>query len=1214
MKDFDLIAAPLTGTNLIEASAGTGKTYTIAGLFVRLVVEKALFVSEILVVTYTVAATEELKNRIRRKLREALVAFSSGKAEDHFLQGLLEKYPNYAQRSIVRERIAMAIRNFDEAAIYTIHGFCRRTLQKSAFESGFLFDTHLITDQQKFKEEIVHDFWRRHFYETIPELVGYALAQGYSPAYLLKLTGREFSHPDIRVIPEEPLPSLQSIRSMVDKFNEEFMKLRRVWAQAREEVRKRLQSPALKANIYGDRVEALMVFMDHFVASETPFLSIFSDFEKFTPSKIASSVRKNCTLPEHTVFRICDNLRNREKEAKAQMDRYLLGLKAKLIGILRVELPALKQKRNVLFYDDLLRKLKTALEKNGGASLVQAIRGKYKAALIDEFQDTDSLQYAIFHTIFGLGKESGSILFLIGDPKQSIYAFRGADLFAYIKAAYQADNKYTLRQNWRSVSDLVEAINIIFSCAARPFVHEEISFFSTQTAKNRPELPALTIDGRKEAPFRWWFVPAGTYSTQGRPLAKEQAAELIVKAVAARIARLVSLGKEQRAFIGPAPLAERDIAVLVRTNRQARQVEKALKELKIPCVLYNTENLFDSREAYEVQQLLTGIAYPADERRFKAALITSLLGINGNALERLEEDENQWEEWLRKFNFYHDLWLSRGFIVMFKTLMDRQDVRARLLSLPDGERRLTNALHLAEVLHQEAATEGLGMSGLLKWLEKQRNPETPRKEEHQLRLESDDDAVRISTIHKSKGLEYPIVFCPFSWEGSRIGKDSLLTFHDPQNDDRLTCDLGSPDWQAHKKWAEKELLAENIRLLYVALTRAKCCCYFVWGRFNDSETSAPAYLLHTGGLIEHSLDEIANRVKSLSDEDMYNKIAALAARGETKMNLSELPVSAEHTYIPRHTAGKVLHCRQFQGSIDRLWQVMSFSSLVSSHPQRADIPDLDAMENTQAAEYRKVSEKKPLDLGPGVFTLPGGVRTGSLLHDILEHLDFTETNQSALESLVAEKLAEYGFEAKWLEAIVEMLKNVIHTPIDRQDKLFTLSAIPPSDRVNELEFYFPVEGFSGRLLRQMLDDHGLSWFPKDMPATKRLFFDPLRGFMKGFIDMFFQYKDRYYLIDWKSNDLGDQREDYDQTALRSVMKDSFYLFQSFLYTVALHQYLKLRVAGYRYDTHFGGAYYLFLRGIRPDWGPEIGVYCDKPPSELIDAFCLQFIKKCDFAL
>jgi exodeoxyribonuclease V beta subunit len=1209
MNDFDLIASPLEGNNLIEASAGTGKTYTIAGLFVRLVVEKALFVDEILVVTYTVAATEELKDRIRRKLRETLRAFSTGQAEDSFLQGLLEKYPDGMHRIVVSDRLAMAIRNFDEAAIYTIHGFCQRMLHECAFESRFLFDTQLVTDQQRLKEEVIQDFWRRHFYDGIPELVGYALTQGYSPESFLKLFGREISNPDIKVIPEDYPPSLESIKGLVDAFHAEFEELKNAWVKAKEEVRECLKYPGLKANIYGARVDYLIAFMDRVVTSSYPFLALSSDFEKFTAIKIATSTKKSSTPPEHPVFQICERLKSREYEAKAQMDRYLLFLKAKLIKVINAELPALKQKKNVLFYDDLLIKFRTALEENGGVSLAEVIRGKYRAALIDEFQDTDPIQYAIFHMIFGADKKSESILFLIGDPKQAIYSFRGADLFAYIKAASNVDHKYTLRQNWRSVPDLVWAINTLFSSADRPFVHKEILFYPVQ-GNDRPELPGLTIDEKVEAAFQWWFVPAGPCSNQDAPLAKDQAKQLIAGTVAAEIARLIFLGRNKRAWIGHKPLAEKDIAVLVRTNREALQMGKALKELKISCVLYSTENLFDSKEAGEVERLLMGIAYMADERRFKAALVTSLIGVSGNELDRLEDDDSQWAVWLQRFKSYHDLWSTRGFIVMFRMLLDRENVRSRLLDFPDGERRLTNVLHLAEVLHHETLDRNLGMSGLLKWLARQRNPETPRKEEHQLRLESDEYAVRIATIHKSKGLEYPVVFCPFSWEGSRIGKDKHLTFHDPKNDYRLTYELGSSDLQTHKKWAEEELLAENMRLLYVALTRAKYRCYFVWGRFKDSETSAPAYLFHGSGLIEHDMDEMAACVKNLSDEAMYGELIDVACEGKGSINLCELPASKESIPISRQTSGSVFHCREFEGTIDRSWQVMSFSSLVSRHPQKVDFPDWDATEDVGAIRYQRAHEKGLYDLKPGVFTLPGGVHTGSLLHDILQHFDFTEEDQILAEALVAGKLEEYGFDSKWVGAIVEMLGNVMRSRIDPQDNSFTLSSLSNQDRINELEFYFPLEGLSWDLLWHLLDAHGVTWLSRETTdIVERLSFDPVRGFMKGFIDMVFCYKGRYYIVDWKSNNLGDQKENYGQEAMLSIMKNSFYLFQSFLYTVALHQYLNFRIPGYHYDIHFGGVYYLFLRGINPAWGTDYGIYRDKPRGEVINVFCRQFIKK-----
>ena len=1215
MDDFDLLNAPLEGTNLIEASAGTGKTYTIAGLFVRLVLEKAIPAREILVVTYTIAATEELRDRIRKKLREAEKAFLWGRSADQFLHALLQKYPEETDRRLARERLRAAICDFDEAAIFTIHSFCQRILLENAFESGSLFDAELVTDQKKLKEEIVEDFWRSHFYGASAELVAYALSDGYSPEFFLNLS-KTTANPDVRIIPEVEPPSPDLVRDALAAFHTELEKLKKVWPEAKEEVREKLMEPALKVSSYGTRTEGLLEAMDNFLASNATPFPLFEDFEKLTAEKLAASTKKSYSPPEHAIFHICQSVKEKAALVKTVLDQHLLFLKGELVRTLRRELPARKLKKNILFFDDLLLRVRKALEERGGEELAKAIRAKYRAALIDEFQDTDPIQFAIFHAVFASPR---NILFFIGDPKQAIYSFRGADIFAYMKAASHTDSTYTLPENWRSEPRLIKAINTIFSRRDNLFIYDEISFYPTRPAKDR-DYEYLIINGQMEAPFHLWFLSAlmeGVEVEEGGTLAgppeklipKGRARELIARAAAGEISRILYLGSKRQALIGQKPLQERDIAVLVRTNREARLVQESLSALKIPSVLYSTGSIFATHEARELERVLIGIATPNREELVRAAFATDMIGVNGEEMDHLlVRDENVWGKWLVRFRNYHDLWYRYGFIVMFRTFMANEMVRQRLLSLPDGQRRLTNVLHLSEILHQESIEQKLSMAGLIKWLSQQRNPEMQLSDEHQLRLESDEDAVRVVTIHKSKGLEYPVVFCPFAWGGSRVTGDDF-SFHDRKNEWQLTCDLGSSNMEHHRTIAERELLAENIRLLYVALTRAKNRCYLIWGRFNEAGTSAPAYLFHRGNeeMSESVIEATDARFKSLSSDDLYRELKSLADRAEGTIKLEMMPLEMEEPYSPRQDERELLTSLEFSGKIDRSFRIASFSSLISGQPESAELPDRDA-------PYGPATDSPDLpDEGAGIFAFPRGVRAGILLHDILEHADFTEKNGTVMKDLIDKKLQEYGFEAKWGETIGGMMQKVISLPLEYETGVgLNLSAIPHEERLNELEFYFPLQPISSERLREIFAPYGSLLRAEERQSDiyscyERLHFNPVKGFMKGFIDMVFRFESRFYLVDWKSNVLGHRVTDYNQAAISEVMADSFYFLQYHLYTVALHQYLSMRLPDYRYDTHFGGVYYCFLRGMDPAWGPAYGVYRDRPSAELIIALTRNLI-------
>ncbi|MCK4388657.1 MAG: UvrD-helicase domain-containing protein [Desulfobacterales bacterium] len=1250
MKHFDLLNTSLEGTNLIEASAGTGKTYTITGLFLRLVLEKNLSIDEILVVTFTEAATEELKDRIRRKLHEAIQAFqrlnhlttSMGRNEDPFLNELAKRHRH--SKTALR-CLRDALLSFDQAAIFTIHGFCRRMLYENAFESGSLFDTELVTDQEDLKGEIVDDFWRRYFYNASPLFIHYAINNKTSPESLLDLIGNEVSRPYLKIIPQfEPPDSSHQEKEFKERFNE----ICKAWQSSRAEVETIFISDgSLNRNRYREaNIPIWLNCMDDYVASDGNDPALFKGFDKFTTSELKRAVKKNHVPPTHPFFELCEKLKEKQEELERIFEQRLLGLKAKLLDYLQNELTRRKGEKNIQSFDDLLLKLYWALEEKhekGGEALATAIRRKFKAALIDEFQDTDPVQYAIFKKVFG---SQNSVLFLIGDPKQAIYGFRGADIFAYMDAARHVESRYTLKENWRSEPGLITAINSIFANANHPFVYEGIPF---QPAA-RPTLPGspgpdrdygfgkliqarraraslhfiypelLRIHGEAKPPFQFWVLDASKVTKSERVITKTLARELILGAVAVEISRLLGLGRNNKALLGKRPLKEGDVAVLVRTNAEARLIQEALSRFHIPSVLHSTGNLFDSHEALEMERVLAGISEPNHERLLKAALTTDMIGLRGEDLDALMEDETGWEALLVKFRAYQNLWNKHGFIRMFRYLLSEENVRSRLMSLPDGERRNTNLLHLSEVLHQASIEEKLGMTGVLKWLSEQRAPNTKRSEEHELRLEKDENAVKVVTIHKSKGLEYPVVFCPFAWSGSRFRRSKEpFTFHDEDDNMRLTLDLGSADMDENRVFAEKEQLAENLRLLYVALTRAKNRCYFVWGRFKEAETSAPAYLLHQPGSWEGKsiVSATGERFSALTDKDLFEELRTLERKANGTINLVEMRTIAPGEYFPLNDSTTQplndpttlpLTCREFSGDIDRSWRISSFSSLISGQPRGAELADRDAISLPDSYNQMALEESTLEEEPSGIFAFPGGTKAGTFLHDILEHLDFAQKDTSPMEKLVTEKLDVYGFEPTWQETICRMIQKVLSVPLEPSRKDFTFSRIRNADRLNELEFYFPLQSISPKKLAGLLRSCFSSHFPEHI---ERLHFAPVRGFMKGFIDMVFQFEGRFYLVDWKSNFLGGRVGDYGQEALAAVMEKEFYVLQYYIYTLALDQYLRLRLAGYNYETHFGGVYYIFLRGVDPERGPDFGIYRNLPSPELVKALREDLIEKRD---
>jgi exodeoxyribonuclease V beta subunit len=1200
-RNFDLLNSPLEKTNLIEASAGTGKTYAIAGIFLRLLLEKHLSASEILVVTYTVAATEELRDRIRRTIRAAIDAFAGSEQEDPFLHGLASRPPgnnpsaSYDRRETLRI-LRAALRDFDEAAIYTIHGFCQRVLHENAFESMGLFDTELVPDERALKEEIIQDYWRNHFYKAEQEFVSYSLNNNFTFQFFMELTKGRLSHPDMRIIPGATPVVLDALPS----FRKACETVRSLWPGVRNEILVKLQDPNLKKTRYGNP-EALIAMMDGFVDANTMF-PLFKDFEKFTSTGLKTGTKTGKIPPGHFFFEACETLMENASLLEKQIEGQLLFLKADVFRYLREELRKRKHAQNIQSFDDLLINLRDALEKTGGKELIRKIRSRYRAALIDEFQDTDPIQYAIFQYIFG---REGSPLFFIGDPKQSIYSFRGADLFAYMRASRHVDSRYTLMNNWRSEPELVCAVNTIFENPKEAFLHNEVPF-ERAVAGEVKDRRILTVDNRFEPPFHLWFLSGRRLEGAGAKKNKSLTGDLIVSAVASEIARLLVLGREQRALIGRDPLSEGDVAVLVRTNREAGLVQEALRRCGIHSVLHTTGNLFDTHEALEVERILAGIAEPHSDGMVRLALTTDMLGIDGEALEALRRNDADWEAWITRFRNYNVLWERYGFIEMFRHFLSQERVRERLLAFPGGERRLTNVLHLMEVLHTESIKKRSGISGLTKWLACQRDPATLRLEEHELRLESDARAVRIVTIHKSKGLEYPVVFCPFHWGGSET--DTVeFTYHDPEDDWRMNLVL-DPEARPDRTLAERENLAENIRLLYVSVTRGKNRCYLVWGPFKDAGTSSLAYILHPPedeppGIVQATEENFSN----LSDDHMRHTLEALAAKSGGAISVYDMPRPSAETYAPPAEMPERLTCRTFPGITDRDRRIGSFSYLLSARTAIPEISPVDVSDlperDGEAASAEVPYHKEPA----GIFAFPRGAKAGNCLHDILEQVDFTAPESAETEGLIAVTLRQHGFDPIWEETICRMIRSVVTVPLLPHTNGFTLSAVQKEDRLNELEFYFPLNRLTPDTLQNIFALKGISPHPAFPEKIGRLNFQPVRGFMKGFMDLVFRYQGRFFLVDWKSNFLGESTENYVARVLPEVMQEEFYILQYHLYVVALHRYLKMRIPDYDYERHFGGVFYIFLRGVDPETGPHAGIYRDRPAKESIEYLCKTLI-------
>jgi len=679
-------------------------------------------------------------------------------------------------------------------------------------------------------------------------------------------------------------------------------------------------------------------------------------------------------------------------------------------------------------------------------------------------------------------------------------------------------------------------------------------------------------------------------------------------------------------MLGDRRVVAGDIAVLCRKNKQAAAMQMALRSLGVPSVLKGDASVFEAPEAEEMERVLRALADPGDARAIRAALSTTLLGQDAQAVASLEHDEQRWDDWVRQFHAWHDRWTQRGFVAGVRALLDERAVSPALLGLFDGERRLTNVLHLLELLHTASIEQRRGPQALVHWLHEMRTDAEAcaalAGDAAQIRLESDAAAVQLTTVHKSKGLQYPIVYCPYLWDGALLNDadKAALRFHDGG---RLQLDLGSSARAAHLKLAEREAFAENLRLLYVALTRAQHRCTVVWGAFRSAADSALGYVLHqpsngSGAPRVAATARIKAFCGSRDDDGMRADLEGLASTAPGCIAVTDLLPAAGERYAPPDAVETPLVCRTATREVRRIWRMSSFSMLAASaapmsQPAEEGV-DHDAATDAGATAARPTpSSDQPLVV---LHDFPAGARAGQLVHEVFEHFDFQGTDD-ALRASVRAALAHFGVDDKWTESLRHAVADVVATPLGGEHGAFCLRDVDTARRLNEMEFVFPVADagadlpnadanadtllFTRERLAAVFARHARAPVPADYAERLRtLGFPPLAGFLKGYIDLVFTRAGRWYLVDYKSNRLGVHPDDYRPEPVAAAMTEHHYFLQYHLYVVALHRYLARRLPGYDYERHFGGVYYLFVRGMAPANAPGTGVFFDRPSRQLID--------------
>jgi len=1115
--EFDLCGPLPSGVTVLEASAGTGKTYAIAALAARYVAEGNPL-ERLLLITFTRMATGELRDRVRERLVGCELELSRilAGAPDIGADPVVSLLATGSVREVQlrRDRLARAVADFDAATIATTHGFCQEMLAELGTVGDLEPGTAFVENVTDLVEEVLDDLYVRRF-------------QGHGSAPFA-------------------------------------------------------------------RAEAL----------EIARAAVLNPTAALEPSK---------AHPQTTA-----------------------AMRFRLAVAVRKELDRRKRRMAIMTYDDLLTRLNDTLGGESGEAATERLRSRYGVVLVDEFQDTDPVQWQILHRAFAT---VGVTLVLVADPKQAIYAFRGADVYAYLVAAATASTRATLQVNRRSDQTLLDAYDALFGDARLGHPGIVYRWVTAAPAHQTPRLigaPSaaalrVRVAHRDESTIELTAKGFAQAGSAREHVARDLAADIVALLSSdARIEHRTPSGQPA----GHEPLEPGHIAVLVRTNKNAELVRAELHAARIPAVINGAGSVFATPSARDWLRLLEAIERPASTLRARTAALTPFLGWDADRIASAPEQD--WEEVHRRLHHWSRVLRESGVAALVETIMLAEDLPARMLACTDGERRLTDIRHLAQLLFRAASAERLGVTALRGWLA-QRISAAEREDtedERARRLESDADAVQVLTIHRSKGLEFPVVYCPFLYEPGYIPRDAHpVSFHDPAAGDRLTIDVGldSPGFSAHANQQRVEQRGEDLRLAYVALTRAKHQAVIWWaGSYDCGQSPLGRLLFATDADGNVAPDGTATPTDAAADE----RFQQLAEQAPGCVSVERSTLGLATTWSPPAQPPVDLVAARFDRHLDLRWRRTSYSDitagahelLVATEPEEPalrDEPETPTPVPLAGVGVRADALVPGLDRPSPLGGMPVGVEFGTLVHRVFEATDFGATDLDA-------ELAEHVPAAQaWSyldlgdpRALVGGLRAAIETPLGAIVDGIRLRDVGRADRLDELEFELPLVGGddpSGRLTLHAIAGALRTHLPTDDPmaAYAARLEDPMlrssmRGFLTGSIDLVIRLDGpRFAIADYKTNWLGAFDEpltlgSYRPGALTAEMSRAHYGLQALLYTVALHRYLRWRQPGYDPELHLAGVLYLFLRGMAgadaptPDGSP-CGVFAWRPPGSLVQA-------------
>ncbi len=1157
---LDWMRLPLAAPRrvLIEASAGTGKTHTLTLLYLRLLLEApddaAADVRGILLSTFTEAAVAELRQRLRARLDEAerLLAARSGdaapavdEAADSLARYLHAYLPLPPAAALLRVRRAR--QDLDLAPILTLHGFCARVLAELAFDGQGDLSPGAHVDEHDLLDECLRDFWRQRYQRSAVDADELALIVPGGPDALRGELREYFAlsapriHGGGRAALDALLAALQTPQRIAE-----------LGALALDDTRYAPRKRALR-----ERLRKLHALLVAGPCTHAQLAQLLADIDA-DMLRAQQHPERTPSLLESTLLQ--DWLRAAEllREWPAIVRGEVL---AAAIDFCRTAMAQRLQQRGGFTFGALIERVRERVLDD--AHFAQRLFERYPVALIDEFQDTDPRQYAIFDVLY---RARGTLL-LVGDPKQAIYAFRGGDIATYRRAERSVDARVSLAVNWRSTRAYLDALNGLYAHDADDAMGAGIAYRAVHAGGKADAL--MRAGACVHAPL----ILRLPRTEQEPPRTLTEAEDFALRACAADIARLLASGEYALGTRGVGP---GDIAVLLPTHRQIAALRQHLAMRGVPAAGAGKASVFATAQADDLALILHGLLENG-AAALRAAWLTDLWGLDALALRALDADAAALQVQLARSAEYTARWLRQGPLALVMALIER--AASRLLARQDGERALTDLRHLGELLQAQAAA-GFPAHAQLAWLHRQQADPEGDADEHQQRIDSDRARVQLRTLASAKGLQWPLVFLPLAWRPEAAGRrPHLLRFHDA--DDRLGVDMGTAARPAHRQIAAREAQEERARLLYVALTRAQQACWVYWIAVPGTHAQSPLAAL------------LARAVAAAPGAALDERLTVLPRRvPQIAIDASAVEYAAD--YRPAVAVARE-RAAQTPPPPAPPWQQWSFTALTrhaTSEPRAAadegdDLDaDLDAMARPEAAAHPELEALQALR-GPAF---------GDAVHAVFEHAA-PGVPMARQPMLITRALADSGVQLPASEAaplrarLAARIDACLHA--DLGDGL-RLQALAADAQVAEMEFLLPLDSVPLPALRALLHWHGAAAL-----LPEALGHGTLRGMLGGFIDKIVCWQGCYHVIDYKTNWLGARVDAYQGSALAAAMHEHHYPLQALLYTLALHRLLRQRLRDYDYARHMGAALYLFVRAL--DLAPQAGVWRQRFDARLVQA-------------